>query len=290
MDKKSSSEFRVKSLKLGKFRLSLLSGGRFWLDGGAMFGIIPKPLWEKLNPSDSRNRIELGLNCLLVDTGDKKILIDTGISGIDDAKFNDIYKVHYVDLSDSLSEMRLTPEDIDIVINTHLHFDHCGGNTRRVGSKYVPSFSNAKYIIQEAEWYDGIHPNERTQGSYILDTFIPLEESGNLKLVNGEVEILPGIKVCLTGGHTRGHQVVLLESMGEKGIYFGDLIPTTSHIKLPYVMSYDSYPLDTVKKKKELLKLALAERWLLIFEHDPKVMMGYLKKKDGEPIFIGLKD
>ena len=155
----------------------------------------------------------------------------------------------------------------------------------------MPSFPCAKYVIQELEWYDATHPNERTRTSYIPDTFIPLKESGNLELIKGDVELLPGIRVHLTGGHTRGHQVVLLESNGERGstskcIYFADLIPTVSHIRVPYVMGYDLYPLETITEKKELLEIASAERWLVIFEHEPKIGIGYLDKKDGKLVFV----
>jgi glyoxylase-like metal-dependent hydrolase (beta-lactamase superfamily II) len=274
------------SHKLGKFTLSLLSGGKFWLDGGAMFGVIPKVLWSKSNPADDHNRIELGLNCLLIETGDKNVLVDTGILTSSEEKFKKIYKVNQIDVRKSLSAMDLTPKDIDIVINSHLHFDHCGGNTSEVDGTLLPSFPRARYIIQQLEWDDATHPSERTRASYIPETFKPIVDGGNLELVNGNAEILPGVQVLVTGGHTRGHQVIFLESEGQKAIYLADLVPTTSHIKNPYVMGYDLYPLDTMTEKEKLLKTALEEHWLLIFEHDPRFGMGYLEKKDGKVVFV----
>ncbi len=278
---KTSYKLQVISHKLGRFKLSLLRSGTFWLDGGAMFGVVPKVIWEKLTPADSRNRIKLGLNCLLVQTGDKNVLVDTGICEMD-KKFNERFKLEEVNMDNCLEKIGLTPGDIDIVINTHLHFDHCGGNTRLKREKWMSSFPNAKYIIQKKEWEDATHPNERTRASYLSHTFIPVEEAGLLELIDGDVEILSGIRVIQTGGHTQGHQVVLLESDNKKALYLADLIPTSAHIKIPYVMGYDTYPLETMDKKRDLLGKALKEHWLLIFEHDPEVGLGYLEEKENK--------
>jgi len=267
-------------MRLGGFDISLLSDGTFWLDGGAMFGVVPKAIWDKLNPADEENRIELGLNCLLIQTYDKNILIDTGLGDKFDEKFKERFKVNKAkELNISLKEVGLTPEDIDMVINTHLHFDHAGGNTRLEMGNPTPSFPRAKYVIQRGEWEDAINPNERTRASYLKDNLIPIQETGLLELIDGDTELLPGVRTIVTGGHTPNHQIVLLESEGKKALYLGDLVPTTSHIKTPYVMGYDLYPLDTMREKKEVLSRALDEHWLLIFEHDPKIGMGYLSQE-----------
>ncbi len=271
-----------RSVKLGQFELSIVSDGKFWLDGGAMFGVVPKVMWDKLNPADDLNRIELGLNCLLIQTPDNKILVDTGIGEKLKERFKDIYRVERdFNLIEVLHRRGIEPGDIDKVINTHLHFDHCGGNTVKKEGKSVPTFPNAQYIIQTQEWYDAIHPNERTKASYLKENFVPLEENAQLLLVDGEKEICKGVKVIVTNGHTQGHQSVLIESDGSKAIYFGDLIPTTSHIKIPYVMGYDLYPLDIIKKKKDILQTALNEHWLLIFEHDPDTLFAYIVEENG---------
>jgi len=270
-------------LKLCNFEIFLISDGKFWLDGGAMFGVVPKVLWEKTNPADQHNRIEMAFNCCLVKTQNKNILIDTGVGDKLDEKFAEIYRIEKSrNISDSLNAIGLSEADIDIVINTHLHFDHCGGNTKVESGEFVPRFKKAKYYIQRQEWEDATHPNERTKASYLKENFVPIKENGQLELIDGDKEIVPGVKTIVTGGHTLGHQSVLIESEGKTAFYLGDLIPTTSHIKIPYVMGYDLYPLDTIKKKKELLKKAVAEHWLLIFEHDSKVFAGYLEEKEGK--------
>lgn len=277
-------------MQLGTFKLSTVSDGRFWLDGGAMFGIVPKSLWSKFNPADEYNRIELGLNCLLIQTPEHTILVDTGIGEKFDEKWREIYRVEKnTNLIDSLDKLGVTREDVDFVINTHLHFDHCGGNTLKADGKFVPTFPKAKYVMQKKEWFDATHLNERTKGSYLTENFIPIEEAGQLILADGDFEIVPGISVVVTGGHTRGHQSVMLASESKKAMYLGDLIPTTSHIKIPYIMGYDLYPLDVIEKKKQILDQALREKWLLIFEHDPRIAFAYLVEEDGKPTLEEVK-
>jgi len=272
-------------IDFGSFKFSIVSDGTFWLDGGAMFGIVPKVLWNKLNPADEFNRIELRLNCLLIKTPTENILVDTGVGENLDNKFKEIYRVERdFGLIIALEKIGIKPGDINFIINTHLHFDHCGGNTIKRAGKFVPTFPRAKYIIQKQEWLDATSPNERTKASYLEENFIPIEEAGQLLLVDGEHEVTSGIKVMVTDGHTRGHQSVIIESDGKKAMYCGDLIPTTSHIKIPYIMGYDLFPLDIMEKKKEILKKALQEHWLLIFEHDPKIPFAYLIEKNGKQI------
>jgi len=266
---------------LHDYKLYLLSDGLFSLDGGAMFGVVPKVLWQKSIPSDTLNRIQLGLNCLVIVTPKHNLLVDTGLGEVLDPKFRDIYAIsRSTSLLESLGELGLMPEDIDFVINTHLHFDHAGGNTRRHMENTVPTFPKASYVIQKGEWKDAITPNDRTRGSYLEDNFLPLEEAGKLQLIEGAREIVEGVEVLVTGGHTAHHQVVLIRRGDQVALYLGDLIPTSHHLKIPWLMGYDLYPLDTVVMKKRLLERALNEHWLLVFEHDPKVGMGYLVKRD----------
>ena len=267
-------------MKFGDFAIFLLSDGTFWLDGGAMFGVVPKAIWNRLNPADEANRIELGLSCLLIQAASRNVLVDTGIGDKYDEKFKERFNVQRSPgLIGALKGMGLTPEDIDLVINTHLHFDHAGGNTRLVEGKPVPTFPRARYVIQRGEWEEAINPNERTRASYLEENLAPIQEAGLLELIEGDRELLPGVRTIVTGGHTRDHQMVLLESQGKRALYLGDLIPTTSHIRTPYVMGYDLYPLDTMREKKKVLNEALDGHWLLIFEHDPKVGMGYLSQE-----------
>ncbi len=267
-------------MKLGDFAIFLLSDGTFWLDGGAMFGVVPKAIWNRLNPADEANRIELGLNCLLIQTPNKNVLVDTGMGDKYDEKFKERFNVQRPEgLIGALRGVGLTPEDIDAVINTHLHFDHAGGNTRLAGGKPVPTFPRARYVMQRGEWEEAINPNERTQASYLKENLVPIQEAGLLELIEGDRELLSGVSTMVTGGHTKDHQMVLLEAGGRKALYLGDLVPTTSHIRTPYVMGYDLYPLDTMREKKRVLNEALNGHWLLIFEHDPKVGMGYLSQE-----------
>lgn len=278
-------------MKLGDIELTIISDGTFWLDGGAMFGVVPKALWNRLNPADECNRIKLSLSCLLIKTPRHTVLVDTGIGTDLKERFCDLYRIERATgLVGGLRERGVAPEDIDFVINTHLHFDHCGGNTVKQGDAYVPVFPRAQYVIQEREWYDANHPNERTKASYLKQHFAPIKDAGQLMLVDGDHEVVQGIAVKCTNGHTRGHQSVLIEDNGRKAMYLGDLIPTTSHIKIPYIMGYDLYPLDILTKKKEILDMAVSEHWLLIFEHDPKVPFGYISEKEGKQVFRRAED
>ncbi|MEO0098096.1 MAG: MBL fold metallo-hydrolase [candidate division WOR-3 bacterium] len=268
-------------MKFGNFEIYPILDGYFALDGGAMFGIIPKVLWQRTNPADEKNRITLALRTLLVKTPDCLILIDTGIGDKFDEKFSDIYKVDKAGgLEKSLAELKINPRDIDIVINTHLHFDHAGGNTQYDEKREVlPKFPKAKYLIQEKEWQAANQPDCRSRASYLKENFLPLRDYGNLSLITGDYQVTEGVEVILTGGHTEGHQIVLITTKEKKIVYWGDLIPTVSHLNIPYIMGYDLFPLVTMKKKEEFLARAKAERWLMVFEHDPKVAIGYFGKK-----------
>ena len=270
-------------MQFGKFEIHPIYDGFFALDGGAMFGVVPKVFWEKTNPPDKRNRIKLALRTVLVKTEKELVLIDTGIGDKSNDKFNEIYKVEKkYTIENSLKEIGVKPEDINIVINTHLHFDHCGGNTRlNDRGEVVPKFPNAVYYIQEEEWKFGLDPDVRSKASYLKENYAPLEKSGNLKLINGDKEIVKGVEVIKTAGHTPGHQIVLIKSEGRIAVYWGDLIPTSSHLNVPYVMGYDLFPLTTIDWKDKLLPKALKEKWLMFFEHDPEQSFCYLKQEKG---------
>lgn len=282
-------------MKFGDMECLIVSDGTMLLDGGAMFGIVPKTLWEKSCPADEKNRIHIALNCLLVKSAGKIALVDTGVGDRWDGKFLAIYGIdRSVNLLASLRALNIAPEDVDVVINTHLHFDHCGGNTRRDSSgRWVPAFPNARYVVQKGEWDDAHRKSDLSKGSYLPDSFEAVAEAGLLDLVEGDVEVLPGVKVMRTPGHTRYHQSVLLESRGRKALYIGDTIPTPAHLPYPYMMGYDLYPVTLLNTRKKLLKRAHRERWMLIFEHDPNVAAGYLKEgKKGfelEPFHLGEK-
>ncbi len=270
-------------MKLGRIDIFPLTDGEFRLDGGAMFGIVPKVLWEKCCPADELNRISLSLTPLLIKAGGKNILVDTGIGSKHDPKFQKMFAIdRRPSLADSLNKHGLGFDDIHMVINTHLHFDHAGGNTARdTAGHIVPSFPKAKYFIQRGEFDDAVRSNERTKGSYRQENLAPVEEHKQWEFLDGDIELLPGVSAVVTRGHTTHHQSVKIESEGKVAFYVGDLIPTVSHLPLPYIMGYDLYPLQTLETKRWVLDRAFEENWLLVFEHDPRVQMGYVRK-DGE--------
>lgn len=259
-----------------------LSDGLVRLDGGAMFGVVPKVLWRRTNPPDRQNRIVLNLGVLLIRARGKNILVDSGIGEKHDAGSRKIYGIrHRPSLRESLEKLGLRASDIDFVINTHLHFDHAGGNTVRLdGGEIAPAFPRARYCVQRGEWEAARARNERTRRSYNPEDFEPLEKAGCLSLVKGDVELLPGIRMVRTPGHTEHHQSVLIRSGDLKAIFLGDLIPTVSHLSLPYIMGYDLFPLVTLETKRRLLRQAREEGWLLIFQHDPRVKAGRLRAEN----------
>lgn len=271
-------------MRFGNIELLSLSDGIMRLDGGSMFGVVPRVFWEKTNPADELNRITIGVNPLLIKADGCNILVDTGNGDKLSEKLLNIYGIERdTTLLKSLSAAGLKPEDVDIVINTHLHFDHCGGNTVLSGhGRIEPAFRYARYLVQRSEWEDATTPNELTRASYLPENFIPLMEEGHMHLVEGYREIAPGVTLVLTPGHNRGHQSVKIESDGKTAFFLGDMIPTVGHIPLPYVMGYDLYPLELLEVKRRILREALEGHWLLIFEHDPKVRMGYLREVNGK--------
>jgi glyoxylase-like metal-dependent hydrolase (beta-lactamase superfamily II) len=281
---------------LGDFELTVVSDGTYFLDGGAFFGVVPKKLWSKKVTADEQNRVVTGLNSLLVRTGKKNILIETGIGNKLSEKMVRIYG-QPAQLLDNLRAAGVAPEDIDIVINTHLHFDHCGWNTVRRGDRVVATFPNAKYYAPEGEWQYSRHPSERDAISYISENYDPLVESGQMTLLRGGEEIVPGISVKTFPGHTAHMQAVIVESVGRAllpatasgegensarkecegtACYISDLIPTSAHINITWGMAFDLYPLDTIESRKRYYAQAIPERWLTVFTHDDQTPWGYV--------------
>jgi glyoxylase-like metal-dependent hydrolase (beta-lactamase superfamily II) len=264
----------VETRQLGRLRIHAIQAGGQRLDGGAMFGVVPKPLWEKKIPADERNRIQLGMRCLLIEHDIGPILIDTGAGNKEDPKFYDIYGIENRGdvgptlLEDGIREAGFTPEQIVLVINSHLHFDHAGGNTIKDASGTRPSFPNARYVMQRGEYEYATHTNERTAASYFRHNFVPLAEAGLVDFIDGEREIVRGIRGIPTPGHTPHHQGLLIESDGEQAFYIADLVPTVAHLPLPWIMGYDVEPLVTLETKRRILARATAEDWLVVFEHD----------------------
>jgi len=282
----------IAKITLHKFEVYGLRDGFFYLDGGAMFGTVPKVLWEKNCPADNKNRIKVGLNSILIDNKKDLILVDTGIGSSLDQKFYEYYSIQREpDLIASLQKLGIEPEDIDIVINTHLHFDHCGGNTYcRKKGEFEPTFPRARYIIQKGEWKTALHPNARDKASYLKQFFLPLKDYRLLELVEGNTSISEGVEVVLTPGHTAFHQCVKVRSGEETLFFLGDMVPTSAHLGLPYIMSYDLFPLDTLKNKEKTLEQAVRENWILAFNHDPQYYFGRVKKEKGKYFFHPLAE
>ena len=293
-------------MTLGDFELTIFSDGTYPLDGGALFGVVPKIMWSRKVPSDERNYVTTGLNSLLIRTGEQTVLVETGMGN----KLSDRMIKFYgqpAKLLENLSAAGIAPEDVDIVINSHLHFDHCGWNTiRDKNGKIVPTFPRAKYYAPEGEWQYARKPSERDSISYIPDNYDPLVESGQMTLLKGGEEIVPGISVETFRGHTAAMQSIVvsgrsgferarLEAAPPRGrderasapagtvaCYISDLIPTTAHIDITWGMSFDLYPLDTIESKKRYYARAMAEKWLTVFTHDPNVPWAYVEKDESE--------
>ncbi len=267
----------VQTRVVGSLRVHALQAGLQRLDGGAMFGVVPKNLWERKIPADERNRIPLGMRCLLIEHPDALVLVDTGVGDKENEKFTAIYGIENApvgefgptQLESALAEAGFAASDVDLVINTHLHFDHAGGNTRR-GEDGSPalSFPNARYVSRRGEWDWAHHTNERTSASYFAHNYDPVHAAGRLELVDDDREVIAGISLRRTPGHTPHHQGILVESGGERLFYLADLAPTAAHVPLPWIMSYDVEPLVTLETKRRVWAEAAAERWIVMFEHD----------------------
>lgn len=268
--------------KLGDVEIHVLSDGFFRLDGGAMFGIVPKPAWERAAPPDAQNRILLSLNPLLIRAGKATVVVDGGLGDRRDEKFNATYDVRKTStLPSSLKALGVAPEDVDFVIPSHLHFDHAGWlTTRQSGGDFAPTFPRATYVVQEGTWEEALDANPRTRGSYFQTDFLPLEKAGRLKLIRGDEEVTPGVRVHHSSGHVKHHQMTFVESRGKKAVFWGDMMPTSAHVKPAWVMGYDLDPAGVASQKERLVKQAVDEEWLCAFDHDPDVALAFFRRGD----------
>jgi glyoxylase-like metal-dependent hydrolase (beta-lactamase superfamily II) len=283
-----SADVAMPSIALGDLELIPLSDGFFALDGGAMFGVVPKPLWERVAPADARNRIRMAMRPLLVrgirlqpDAPATTLLIDAGCGDKLDAKVAEIYAFDRArHLDHALADAGLTAGDIDVVLASHLHFDHAGGFTARGSEGIVrPRFPRARYIVRAGEWDAATHPNERTRASYLEENLVPLRDV--VTFVDEDCEVASGVRVRRTGGHTMHHQIVVIESAGKTAVFMADLVPTAAHVPLAWIMAYDLYPADTLEFKRAFLREAVEREYLVFFEHDPETAAAYLREKNG---------
>lgn len=281
----------TRTTAIGNIRVHALEAGLQWLDGGAMFGVVPRPLWEKRIPPDKRHRIPLALRCLLIEAPNALVLVDTGVGNKEGEKFRTIYGLDNdgspTRLEDALASLGFRPADVNLVVNTHLHFDHAGGNTvRRENDRVEVAFPGARYIMQEGEVNFATTPNERIQASYMGQNFMPVLEEDRADLVGGETLLVEGVRLLPTPGHTPYHQSVVVESQGEKGIFLADLCPTVAHLPLPWIMGYDVEPLVTLATKKALWEPMKEEGWILLFQHDAQVPWGRLDPDQEQPVLM----
>jgi glyoxylase-like metal-dependent hydrolase (beta-lactamase superfamily II) len=271
----------MRRVTLGDFELIAVSDGIYRLDGGAFFGVIPKVMWGKKVKADAENYVPVGLNSVVVRSGQQTILIETGIGNKLPERLVKIFG-QPAKLLDNLAAAGVAPEDIDIVINTHLHFDHCGWNTMRQGDKVVPTFPKAKYYAPEGEWQHGRLQLERDAISYMSDNYDPLIKTGQMELLQGDQEIVPGVSVKVFPGHTQHMQAVVIKSGSQTACYISDLIPTSAHIDLTWGMAFDLLPLQTIESRKRYYAQSIPEKWLTMFTHDPNTPWAYVEKDERE--------
>ena len=269
-------------MKIGPYDIFTIESGSVWLDGGAMFGVVPKVLWNKTNPADELNRIELAMRILVIKSAARTILVDTGVGYKMNEKLSKIYNVdhHKYRLEQGLAEHGLTPADVTDVIITHMHFDHIGGATYYDGDELKLTFPNATHYVQGEQWDWANHPSDKDRASYMPENFKPIDEAGRLMQLDGPKELFPGIEVLVMYGHTPGMQLPKISDGSTTLLYCADLMPTASHIPLPYIMGYDNHPLTTLEEKKRLLPKAVEENWILAFEHDPFRKAGTVEKTE----------
>ncbi len=267
----------MQRLALGDFELTAVSDGTYRLDGGAFFGVVPKVMWEKKVKADAENYVPVGLNSVVVRTGQQTILIETGIGNKLPERLVKIFG-QPARLLDNLTAAGISPDDIDIVINTHLHFDHCGWNTMFQNGKIVPTFPKAKYYAPEGEWQHGRLQLERDAISYMSDNYDPLIKTGQMELLQADREIVPGVSVRVFPGHTQHMQAVIIESKGQTACYISDLIPTSAHLDLTWVMAFDILPLQTIESRKRYYAQSIPEKWLTMFTHDPNLPWAYVEQ------------
>jgi glyoxylase-like metal-dependent hydrolase (beta-lactamase superfamily II) len=251
-------------------QLHTIYTGNLKLDGGAMFGVVPKSIWNDVYPADENNLCNWAMRCLLVVDGDRKILIDNGIGDKQDEKFLKHYHLNGdSSLQKSLSALGLTPDDITDMVLTHLHFDHCGGSIKKIGEgQYEPAFKNAKYWISKAQWDWAVNPNRREKASFLKENIIPIQDSGKLNLVEKEGELFPGFRVRFFNGHTDGQMIPFVQFKDKTIVFMADLLPSAAHVPLPYVMAYDTRPLVTLQEKEKFFNEAIEKEYILFFEHD----------------------
>ena len=262
-------------LRVGKIDVYLLEDASFRLDGGAMFGVVPKVIWRRLSDADEMNRIPLLVRPMLLRADGKWILVETGMDDKQGEKHRKIYGITAAGkMLSQLAELGLEPKDIDVVVNTHLHFDHAGMNTMSRDGSIVPMFTNAQYLVQKQELYDAQHPHERNKASYLPENIAPIAEAGLFVEIEGEAEIAEGVKLLPLPGHTLGQQGVVIESEGQTAVYTADMVPTLEHVPLPYIMAYDLYPVTTLEARKEHYQRWLEKGALLITPHDPLNPLG----------------
>ena len=273
-------------MHFGEIEVRFIDAGSFWLDGGSMFGIVPRTMWEKKMVPDERHRLKFACNSLLVRAGGETVLVETGNGTKWDEKLRKIYSFPSNDpLTESLAKEGVKPGDIDLVINTHLHFDHAGGNTRLVDGRAVPAFPNAKYIVQKAELEHAMRPTERDRASYYAHDFVPVTDAGQWQFVEGDTEILPGISVVKLPGHNLNIQGVQIRGGGKKLMYVSDLLPTRHHLPLPWIIAYDLYPLTTLETKRKWIAEFVRDGWIVGLGHDPDFPAGTLHEHDGKVAF-----
>jgi glyoxylase-like metal-dependent hydrolase (beta-lactamase superfamily II) len=269
-------------LKLGNLEFHIVVSGHVRLDGGAMFGVIPKTMWEKVAPPDASNRILLAMNSLLILAGGKRILVETGAGDKLSPKLRAIYDQDGPRLIEGLRAYGLHPEEIDIVVDTHLHFDHCGGNTRIEKDKVIPAFPNARYIVHKGEFEHAKNPTERDRASYMPDNYMPIEAANKFSLIESDRVIAPGVELIRVPGHTADMLCVKLEGGGKAAFLFADLVPMTPHLGLPWIMGYDLYPMQTLENKRKWIPQVAREEWIALFSHDPRIPAAYLREHEGQ--------
>ena len=282
----SDVNLNLGTLALGELQLTTVNDGFFRLDGGAMFGTVPRTMWESKAPPDDRNRIQLAMRPLLVEANWGLMIIDCGAGNKMKSEEALIYGFDRKGrLDESLAKAGYSAESIDVVLATHLHFDHFGGATKTdTLGQSVPRFPNAEYIIRRSEWEDATRPHERNRASYRREDFLPLEKAGVVTFHETDKEIRQGVRVEKTGGHTEAHQIVYLESGGKTAVFVADMIPTTAHISIPWIMGYDLFPMDTLRFKKRFIQEAIDNEYLIFFEHDPMVAAGFIRERNGKRI------
>jgi len=272
----------VQRLPWGPLQLTTVSDGSFRLDGGSMFGIVPRPLWERKAPPDDRGRIVLAMRALLVEADWGRMLIDCGVGDKLTPKQRDIFGVERTrSLDATLAEAGVADDAIDVLLSTHLHFDHVGGAVTRRDGRLVPRFGRARHLIRRGEWEDAMHPHERSGGGYIRDDFVPLESAGAVDFLDADSEVRPGVRVVRAPGHTAHHQIVFIEAHGRTAVFLADVVPTAAHIQDVWITALDLYPMDSYAFKQRVLREAIDREYLVFFAHDPSISAGYIRERDG---------